>query len=55
MTGPSLTVVTGTGGSQAWPNDKNYPAVPYSVLDFNADCDVTDYQDAANVSRFYIL
>ncbi|KAF4520997.1 hypothetical protein B566_EDAN002493 [Ephemera danica] len=40
MTGPSAVAITGTGGSQAWPNDKNYPAVPYSVLDFNDDCDV---------------
>ncbi|XP_030387673.1 alpha-amylase A [Scaptodrosophila lebanonensis] len=40
---------TGTGGSTAQPSSKSYPAVPYSSLDFNPTCSITNYNDATNV------
>ncbi|XP_037948725.1 alpha-amylase 1-like [Teleopsis dalmanni] len=39
----------GTAGSTADPDNKNFPAVPYSSLDFNPTCAITNYNDADNV------
>ncbi|XP_015840636.2 alpha-amylase [Tribolium castaneum] len=40
---------TGTAGSQADRDGKNYPAVPYGSGDFHDSCTVNNYQDASNV------
>ncbi|XP_059474343.1 alpha-amylase B-like [Neocloeon triangulifer] len=48
MTGPA-EFLTGTGGSTAEPNNKNFPGVPYSAIDFNPSCDITNYDDPYNV------
>ena len=39
----------GTGGSKADVGKRDYPEVPYSVLDFNHPCTITDYSNQANV------
>ncbi|XP_034479782.1 alpha-amylase 1 [Drosophila innubila] len=39
----------GTGGSTADPGSKSFPAVPFSALDFNPTCGITNYNDPANV------
>ncbi|KAF4520996.1 hypothetical protein B566_EDAN002492 [Ephemera danica] len=49
MTGAADTL-TGTGGSTAEPNNKLYPAVPYGPNDFNPSCDITNWNDPANVN-----
>ncbi|XP_065339160.1 alpha-amylase A-like [Cloeon dipterum] len=48
MTGPHDFAV-GTGGSTAEPNNKDFPAVPYSIIDFNPSCEIVDYNDPVNV------
>ncbi|KAH8372746.1 hypothetical protein KR009_004293, partial [Drosophila setifemur] len=40
---------TGTGGSTSSPSTKSYPAVPYSSLDFNPTCTISNYNDAVQV------
>lgn len=40
---------TGTGGSTADPSSKSFPAVPFSSLDFNPTCAITNYNDPTNV------
>lgn len=39
----------GTAGSTADTANKNYPAVPYSSLDFHATCAIEDYNNAEQV------
>lgn len=39
----------GTGGSEADPSDRLYPAVPYNKSDFNAPCSIENYNDAKQV------
>ncbi|KPU77312.1 uncharacterized protein Dana_GF27675 [Drosophila ananassae] len=39
----------GTGGSTASPSSKSYPGVPYSSLDFNPTCAISNYNDANQV------
>lgn len=39
----------GTGGSFSNPQEKSYPGVPYSKLDFNAGCGINDYQNSIQV------
>lgn len=48
MTGPG-NQGTGTGGSVAYPDNKDYPAVPYSGYDFHADCTINDYNNPEEV------
>ncbi|XP_058454603.1 alpha-amylase A-like [Malaya genurostris] len=36
----------GTGGSTAVPQDRDFPAVPYILSDFNPSCEITDWNDA---------
>lgn len=40
---------TGTGGSSADPSSKSFPGVPFSSLDFNPTCAITNYNDPTNV------
>ncbi|GJQ73903.1 Amy-p [Trypoxylus dichotomus] len=44
MTG-QIGMATGTGGSWADTNGKYYPAVPYSYLDFNPNCDIYNWNN----------
>ncbi|ALC40426.1 Amy-d [Drosophila busckii] len=39
----------GTAGSQADPGSKSFPAVPFSTLDFNPTCSITNYNDPKNI------
>ncbi|XP_046616877.1 alpha-amylase 2-like [Neodiprion virginianus] len=39
----------GTAGSQAFYSERSWPGVPYTSVDFNSACEITSYQDAANV------
>ncbi|XP_060660223.1 alpha-amylase A [Drosophila nasuta] len=39
----------GTGGSTADPSSKSFPGVPFSSLDFNPTCAITNYNDPTNV------
>lgn len=39
----------GTGGSKANPNNKNFPAVPFSEWDFHSSCGIYNYRDAYEV------
>nr|AAA73568.1 alpha amylase [Drosophila pseudoobscura] len=39
----------GTAGSTASPSSKSFPAVPYSSLDFNPTCGISNYNDANQV------
>ncbi|KAL9922084.1 alpha-amylase A-like [Glossina fuscipes fuscipes] len=48
MAGGDGTVV-GTAGSTAQPNNKDYPAVPYSYFDFHPSCSINNYNDAREV------
>lgn len=48
MTGPSDYCV-GTGGSTCNAGQKEYPAVPYSSLDFNPTCAINDYGNPIEV------
>ncbi|XP_055845375.1 alpha-amylase 1-like [Episyrphus balteatus] len=41
--------VVGTAGSSAQPNNKNFPAVPYSSLDFHQTCSIRNYNDRNQV------
>ncbi|EDW08396.1 alpha-amylase A [Drosophila mojavensis] len=40
---------SGTGGSTADPGSKSFPGVPFSSLDFNPTCAITNYADPTNV------
>lgn len=40
---------TGTGGSESNSVDRNFPAVPYSNLDFNERCSIEDYNNIYQV------
>lgn len=40
---------TGTAGSKADREGKNYPAVPYETGDFHDSCAIDNYQNAINV------
>nr|XP_014101169.2 alpha-amylase-related protein [Bactrocera oleae] len=44
-------VVYGTGGSFAYPNAKNFPAVPYTAHDFHSTCDIQDWNDRFQVQN----
>jgi alpha-amylase len=48
MTGPAGSL-TGTGGSTAQPDQKQFPAVPYGPNDFNPTCTINNYNDPNNV------
>jgi len=48
MTGPAGSL-TGTGGSTAEPDNKQYPAVPFGPNDFNPSCSISNYNDPDNV------
>ncbi|XP_065353289.1 alpha-amylase 2-like [Cloeon dipterum] len=48
MTGGG-SFLTGTGGSTAEPDNKQYPGVPYGPNDFNPTCTITNYNDPNNV------
>lgn len=39
----------GTAGSRAYPEYKDYPAVPFTHLDFHPTCGIQDYNDAYEV------
>ena len=39
----------GTGGSTAWPESRNYSAVPYNVANFHPPCPLVDFNDAYQV------
>lgn len=39
----------GTAGSRAYPEEKNYPQVPFSQMDFHSTCGIQDYNDAYQV------
>ncbi|KAL5288356.1 Amy-d.2 family protein [Megaselia abdita] len=39
----------GTGGSRAYPENKDYPAVPFTNADFHPSCGIQDYNDAYQV------
>ncbi|XP_055920446.1 alpha-amylase A-like [Eupeodes corollae] len=41
--------VVGTAGSLAEPNNKNFPAVPYTSNDFNPTCSIENYNDPVEV------
>ncbi|XP_055858833.1 alpha-amylase A-like isoform X2 [Episyrphus balteatus] len=41
--------VVGTAGSSADPNNKNFPAVPYSPTDFNPTCSINNFNDRVEV------
>lgn len=41
--------VLGTGGSTADVPNRDYPAVPYSISDFNPSCAIEDYNDPYQV------
>ncbi|XP_055842892.1 alpha-amylase 1-like [Episyrphus balteatus] len=41
--------VVGTAGSTADPNNKDFPAVPYSSLDFNPTCSINNFNDRVEV------
>ncbi|GAB0097241.1 Alpha-amylase [Sergentomyia squamirostris] len=45
----SHPVMIGTGGSTANVGNRDYPAVPYSIHDFNPSCPITNYQDRYQV------
>lgn len=45
---PNETAI-GTGGSQAHPQTRDYPAVPYSVTNFHPACALVDFNDANQV------
>lgn len=47
--------VVGTGGSVAFPRNKDYPAVAYSSNDFHNDCSVDNYRDPYNVRNCELL
>lgn len=38
-------IATGTAGSWADTYNRDYPSVPYTYLDFNPVCDITDWND----------
>ncbi|KAG5674767.1 hypothetical protein PVAND_004717 [Polypedilum vanderplanki] len=42
-------IANGTGGSQAIPAVRNYPAVPYSIFNFHPTCAIVNYQDPYQV------
>jgi len=48
MSGDSSNPV-GTAGNRADPAARSYPAVPYSVSDFNTPCSIVDYSDRYQV------
>lgn len=45
----------GTGGSTANPSSKSYPGVPYSSLDFNTTCAISNYNDANQVRNIELV
>ncbi|XP_065083097.1 alpha-amylase A-like [Ochlerotatus camptorhynchus] len=49
------SVGTGTAGSTATPRDRDYPAVPFTILDFNPSCSITDWGDAWQIRNCELL
>jgi alpha-amylase len=49
MCADSPTTPVGTAGSSANPPKRDYPAVPYSVLDFHPTCAISNYNDPYQV------
>lgn len=45
----SATPGMGTGGSPSNPGNRDFPAVPYSPLDFNSGCAINNYNDPYQV------
>lgn len=45
----AATPGVGTAGSESNPGNRNFPAVPYSKLDFNSGCAIYDYNDPIQV------
>lgn len=45
----AISPAVGTGSSEAWPNLRNYPAVPYNVTNFHPQCALIDYNDRFQV------
>ena len=54
MTGPS-DIAGGTGGSIAYPNNLDFPAVPFGPNDFNYPCEITNYNDPIMVRNCQLV
>lgn len=45
----------GTGGNRADPSARSFPAVPYSVTDFNTPCSLNDYSNIYQVRNCELI